>query len=258
MQGANLVIRDRLMRSALAAVLVVSLPAAVAAQDEEPSGPEGIDWTLTSLYDGNLRRGDAAVGVLLQALQDRRRWSNTIVLVTSDHGEAFLEHGRLGHNSTVFDEMLRIPFILRLPARFAAPLRAGLVTVADILPTFISAAGGVVPSQGMGADLLSVSTRTPGRGFFIARTDRTVPVMALRTSRWKIVRSSHNRMELFDLVADPGEKTDVLHQKFAIAMGLERLLVQQLQATPTHDPTTRTAPVDDDDAAMLRALGYGD
>jgi heat shock protein HslJ len=51
MQGVNLVIRDRLMRSALAAVLVVSLPAAVAAQDEEPSGPEGIDWTLTSLYD---------------------------------------------------------------------------------------------------------------------------------------------------------------------------------------------------------------
>ncbi len=143
---------------------------------------------LTSLYDGNLRRGDAAVGVLLQALQDRRRWSNTIVLVTSDHGEAFLEHGRLGHNSTVFDEMLRIPFILRLPARFAAPLRAGLVTVADILPTFISAAGGVVPSQGMGADLLSVSTRTPGRGFFIARTDRTAlrfpRARPRRRSRW--------------------------------------------------------------------------
>ena len=42
------------------------------------------------------------------------------MLVTSDHGEAFLEHGRVGHNTTVYDEMLRVPFILRLPEEAVA------------------------------------------------------------------------------------------------------------------------------------------
>ena len=213
---------------------------------------------LIALYDGNLRRADAAVGALLQALEKRRRWPNTVVLVTSDHGEALLEHGRLGHNSTVFDEMLRVPFILRLPERLHTARQDDLVTLADILPTMLSAAGGCPRSAVTGRNLLSVSAQARGTSLFVARNDRRVPVMALRTSRWKLVRSSPHRAQLYDLLADPGEQTDVLHGRFAIAMGLERLLMQQLQTRPTHGPAAPVKPVDGDDAAMLRALGYAD
>ncbi len=213
---------------------------------------------LIALYDGNLRRADAAVGALLQALEKRRRWPNTVVLITSDHGEAFLEHGRLGHNSTVFDEMLRVPFIFRLPERLHAAHEDELVTLADILPTMLSAAGGRPRSAVKGRDLLSVPEQASGASFFVARNDRNVPVTALRTPRWKLVRSGHNRVQLYDLLADPGEHTNVLHRRFAIAMGLERLLVQELQTRPTHDPAAPLAPADGDDAAMLRALGYAE
>ena len=95
-----------------------------------------------ALYDGNLRAGDDAVAEVFGALKARGRWDNTVILVTSDHGEAFYEHHRMSHNNTVYDEMLRVPFILRLPEGFD---RGGLdldrmVTLADIVPTLLATA----------------------------------------------------------------------------------------------------------------------
>jgi len=86
-------------------------PAYTGGSDGSRTTLEGIDRGLlqpepadieeiTALYDGNLLRADHAVGVLLDALAARERWHRTVVLLTADHGEAFFEHGRMGHNST--------------------------------------------------------------------------------------------------------------------------------------------------------------
>ena len=70
---------------------------------------------MVALYDGNLRMVDDAVEEIFEALRDEGRWDNAIVLITSDHGEAFFEHGVQGHTSTLYDEMVHIPFILKIP-----------------------------------------------------------------------------------------------------------------------------------------------
>ncbi|HJQ74468.1 MAG TPA: sulfatase [Gaiellaceae bacterium] len=95
-----------------------------------------------ALYEGEIGWVDAHVGRLLRALDDREIAANTLVVVTSDHGEEFFEHGRLGHHHTLYDEVLRVPLVLRLPGVLpAGKTVGGLVSTADILPTVLDVLG---------------------------------------------------------------------------------------------------------------------
>lgn len=71
-----------------------------------------------ALYDGEIRQVDEAVGRLLGTLKRTRNWDNTIVVITSDHGEEFWEHGALGHGQSFYDELLVVPFIVKAPEFF--------------------------------------------------------------------------------------------------------------------------------------------
>lgn len=74
---------------------------------------------IMALYDENLAYGDATFGRLLEGMRARDLLDDTIIIVLSDHGEAFLEHGRLLHGSTTFDEMIRVPLLIRVPGQEA-------------------------------------------------------------------------------------------------------------------------------------------
>lgn len=206
------------------------------------------------LYDGNLRRADAAFGQLLLSLESRPRWADTAVLVTSDHGEALGEHGRIGHNSTVYDEMLAVPFVLRLPAG-VAPVgidTGGLTTLADLAPTLAGIAGVELPSAADGVDLVDHDSEDPNR-WFLARNSHDPPVLGFRSARWKAVLSPYNIGELYDLVADPGETRDLMLERFELFTGLELLAFRALRASAG---VPAKAEVDASDREMLRELGY--
>ncbi len=206
------------------------------------------------LYDGNLRRADAAFGQLLRSLEARPRWADTAVLVTSDHGEALGEHGRIGHNSTVFDEMLAVPFVLRLPASLSAAGidTARIATLADLAPTLAGIAGVGLSSAADGVDLLDRASVDPNR-WFLARNSHEPPVLGFRSGRWKAVLSPFNIGSLYDLVEDPDETRDLVLERFEVFTGLELL------ASRTLVGSTRTAADAEEDASdreMLRELGY--
>jgi arylsulfatase len=216
---------------------------------------------IVSLYDGNLLRADHAVGLVLDGLRRRERWNKTVVLITSDHGEAFLEHDRMSHNSTVYDEMLHVPFILRLPPGWPTTARTDeMITLTDIVPTLVGVAGGRLPAAVDGLDLLAVesSSGTSCDRFFVTRTAHDSPVLGLRTARWKIILSRNSRWELYDIVDDPREAHNVLYQQAPIAAGLANLIWQEVHRPPLFGDPGDSAEVDADDAAMLRALGYAD
>jgi arylsulfatase A-like enzyme len=125
---------------------------------------------LLAHYDGNLLMADAAVGRLFDALKQRGRWDSSVVLVVSDHGEAFFEHGEQGHNTTLFDEMLHIPFILRLPPRADVEhVDTGqVVALSDVVPTILGFVG-LAPAPGVnGVDLIAAPP-DPGRVLFHRR-----------------------------------------------------------------------------------------
>jgi arylsulfatase A-like enzyme len=215
---------------------------------------------IISLYDGNLRAADHAVERVLQALRNRQRWNDTVVLITSDHGEAFWEHGRMLHNNTVYDEMLRVPFILCMPESVDLDGIAldRTATLADIVPTLLSAASSRLPEHLDGIDLLERSPpvrANVGRAV-LARTAHPEPLRCLRTPRWKVILTPSGQGELYDLTADPRERRNVAFENLPVYVGLGQLLTRRLTAPPQLVRSARKEGLPDDEREMLRTLGY--
>jgi arylsulfatase A-like enzyme len=212
---------------------------------------------ITALYDGNLHAVDDSVAHVLDALRSRKRWRDTVVLVTADHGEAFYEHLRMMHNNTVYDEMLRVPFILRMQG---GRLPDGvdldrLATLADLTPTLLAAASVQPPATLDGADLLQPGAATEARSL-IARTGHSCSVRAVRTLRWKLILTTSGQARLFDMTSDPGEHHNVGFENLPTVVGLGQLLTRRLAIPPSIAGARSTSEAPLADQEMLEALGY--
>lgn len=179
-----------------------------------------------ALYDAEIAQNDAAFGDFLDELERRGLAATSAVLLTADHGEEFLDHGGWKHGFTLYEEMLHIPFVLRLPAgRGAGRTIATAVDQVDIAPTLLALAGAGAGPELPGRDLRALvdeaaagSERGPAlptRVSFawLARPGaRTVSAAA---GAWKLVRQNgpgllqEPRRALFDLGADPREQRNL-------------------------------------------------
>lgn len=95
-----------------------------------------------ALYDGEILSVDAQIGAMLDKLESLGLADNTLVVVTSDHGDEFKEHGAKGHQSTLYDEVVRVPLILRWPDRLpAGAVVRGTAGLVGLAPTLCDLAG---------------------------------------------------------------------------------------------------------------------
>jgi len=123
----------------------------------------GTNYTPELLYNRYLNAAhhlDSQVGRILEALDETGDSANTIVLVTGDHGEEFMEKGRQGHNSEFHDEQVHVPLVLSVPG--GSPRRVdGLTSHVDIVPTLLPMLGVTNPPEdySLGHDLLANSRR---------------------------------------------------------------------------------------------------
>jgi arylsulfatase len=109
---------------------------------------------IVALYDGGIAYTDEQVGKIFQLLQDLRLSEKTLVIVLSDHGEGFLEHGLFTHGNSLYEELLRVPLILRLPGVIPAGKRvAGNVSHVDLMPTVMGLLQQAGPLKMQGIDL---------------------------------------------------------------------------------------------------------
>lgn len=123
--------------------------------------PEQLD-DLLALYDGAIRHIDEELGRLFLKLEREGEFGNTVICVLSDHGEEFLEHGRIGHGHSLHEELLRVPWILHVPGE-----RPGVVerpvSLVDVFPTVLTAAR-LAPPSGVGTAVVGVDRLAePGR-----------------------------------------------------------------------------------------------
>ncbi len=174
---------------------------------------EGARWV-----DGLLERTLAELGA-------RGLLDDTLVVVTSDHGEAFGEHGMLGHGRRLDEELLRVPLALRGPAPFHRPLRLDAsVSLIDVLPTLLAWQGLPAPRTATGRSFLPLLS-APGPGWPVAAQEtrtwmRTAEsshaiLESVRTAAWKLVLTYEVAEgtvteQLFDLTRDPLEREDRL------------------------------------------------
>ncbi len=172
---------------------------------------------IRALYDGNLAYVDSKVGEVIEDLKKSGRWDSTVFLVIADHGEAFWEHGVYAHGRHIYEEFMRIPFIMHIPGapEFAGQHVKEPVSLVDLLPTYLDLFE-IKPPSGLKGDSLVplIAGRTEDfktRKVFLRNTHSIVPEFGLRAGRYKwIYRVYESSYQLYDLVEDPHEKHDLV------------------------------------------------
>ena len=165
---------------------------------------------LIALYDGEIRWTDDTVGDLLDDLADWGIAEDTIVALTSDHGTEFWDHGGIAHRTTLYDELVHVPLVLRYPRALPSGRRVAAQTrLVDVAPTLCELAGLRPPPDGMGHSLVSLA-RTGALDFDNAALSELFSVdrrlRALRTRDGKLIEDlAEDRRTWFDLARDPGE-----------------------------------------------------
>jgi arylsulfatase A-like enzyme len=223
---------------------------------------------ITALYDGEIREADNALAKLLDYLEKTGLDKNTLIVVTADHGEEFGEHGRIGHSHTLYDEVLKVPLILRLPGTLPADKAISTqVQSVDILPTILDITGVKWEKpffQGKSLMPLILAKKTPSweEVAFSERLAKDgVHWRARRTPSSKYIFRSRRRTGkinhcYFDLNQDPGEQQN---------LKLDDALTQEMFAKIQFllDAEKKNAglqgkkqKLDEKTLETLRALGY--
>ena len=213
-------------------------------------------------YDRGLHYADDLFADLLAALDTSPLAEHTLLVVTSDHGTEFGEHGGIGHARGVYEEQLRVPLILRHPTLVARGGRiSDLVGLIDLAPTLLEIAGVARPASFVGTSLVPLLA---GRHL---PQDRELVAEQLWGPRQTLLRSAHyawmqktTGVELYDLAADPHEQTNLAPTLVSLARegsgrieGFRTSCEQRSRAL--RPPAANPAP-DPERARNLRALGY--
>jgi arylsulfatase A-like enzyme len=207
-------------------------------------------------YDEELLALDGEIGALFDRLRERGHWDDTMIVVTSDHGEEFFEHGGMAHGTSLYDELIHVPLVIKPPASWAASPGAvsALVEHRDLLPTFIEASG---TTPAAASDRRSLRRWMGGesdgeREFVVAELGDTI---AVRTADHKLIVERGGRSKLFDLSSDPGELDDVAAEQPETVKRLESYL-RRWRAGLHPIPAGAAETLDDETVEGLRALGY--
>ncbi|UCH33984.1 MAG: sulfatase [Armatimonadota bacterium] len=221
---------------------------------------------IVAMYDEALRYADWAVGTLVGDLRERGVLDNTILVVFSDHGEAFGEHGRFLHSSTVYNELTHILLAARLPSRAKAAGRTvtGFAQLSDIAPTLASLAGLELPAeQVQGFDL--APEMFGGRAVRPAAFSRCLREPKLLWSAEVagakgIFDDTGDLIELYDVSEDPGEEKNVMRERRDLAQRVAAVwrawAARQAHLGAAGEAPTRREKLDKDTREWLRSLGY--
>ncbi len=206
-------------------------------------------------YDGEVATSDAVVGQFLDGLREMGAYDDAIIVLLSDHGEGLRDHGEQEHGIFLYREALQVPLMLKLPrGERAGGTVAAPAQLADVFPTLLALAGLSVPAGGDGASLLGLDRKdAPVRTLY---AETWYPRLHLGWNElFSMIRDRSHYIEgpqpeLFDLTADPAEKSNVLAG--------ERRTYAELRAALKDFLVPLQAPseVDQETAARLASLGY--
>jgi len=214
---------------------------------------------LMALYDGNLHRSDASVGRIVDAWRNLERERQLLLIVLSDHGEAFDEHGRFGHLSTVYDEMIHVPTVFwpREQWSHLTEVAQRYLALTDVMPLLLAKVGIALPDGSQWHQRFIDLMEQPDR----ARRDRVVARSfvdsnhyGLRTERYLAIYNGLRVQELYDLHSDPGAQHNLRLEQ----PELYSSLIAQLRSTLARAAVTdvETGTLSDEDIKALKAVGY--
>jgi len=216
-----------------------------------------------ALYDGEIAFADQQVGRCVSWLQKAGLDQRTILVVAGDHGEALGSHGEGTHGYFVYDYALHVPLVVATPFDELRGVRIDAqVSLVDVFPTVLALAGIDSTARVHGRSLLPLMLRPKAREEVYAYSESMSPRLqfgwsalhSLRSPRYKLIQAP--RPELYDLVTDPGEATNVFDQHRALARRMAAELERLMAETSRDAPAPEAANLDTETVERLAALGY--
>jgi len=211
--------------------------------------------TLEGAYDSEIAFTDHHLGRVLDHLKSKNMLDNTIVAIVADHGEEFGDHGGRRHTRTLYDEVLRVPMLIKAPG-FKPGQVDHVVPLIDIAPTLCSLAGISIPNQFHGA-----AFPFNENGFTLSEDREVIAEAKYKADKRGVVQGSlkfihdrvSNTVELFDLLSDPKEQTNLAKDQEQVVDELNSK-VELFYSKPGHE--AGKSALDDQMKQKLESLGY--
>jgi arylsulfatase A-like enzyme len=220
---------------------------------------------IIALYDGEIAWTDHHVGMILDDLDSLSLRDRTIVMLTADHGEEFFDHGLKGHRHSLFDELIRVPLIVRFPGRVAAGQRyTEQSRMIDVLPTLMDLAGAPPPDNVMGRSLAPLFSGGKHSDELPAVSELYSFGARLRSFRRPdakmIFNEATSKARVYDLKADPGEQKGLPDLNSPVAQAIlrdaQKATAWLAEFRQRLAPAPTPAEVPDKVRDRLKSLGY--
>jgi arylsulfatase A-like enzyme len=217
---------------------------------------------IKDLYDEEISYTDMHIGRVLDSLDKYGLKENTVIIITADHGEEFLERTRFGHNKTVYQELIHVPLIIYVPSddptqpkktKSSVELRSIAKTIIDLC--------GLRNNHFSGENLLIIAEEENNDTYAFSQKpvgkNRHPKLEAISSGKWKLINDIQNdTYELYDLENDPGEEMNLFDTE-----GADKTVIKELISKASaieKESVVETVEVDfkEEDIEKLKALGY--
>jgi choline-sulfatase len=213
--------------------------------------------SLIALYDSEINFIDSYVGELIQKFSSD---NNTLIIITSDHGEGFLEHGHLSHGNSLYSENINIPLIIKLPKQMNSKSIGQQVSLLDVMPTILSLLNLSFPDQVLGESLITSEgeeRRIPKRFLFSELGRFNYDQKAIFTDEWKYIYNYTSFFEsLFNRTNDLGDKVNLVSDQSAMRNRLKDSLNKWVEAAHKYPPKKVEVTPSQETVDKLKSLGY--
>jgi arylsulfatase A-like enzyme len=225
-------------------------------QEDADSLTEADVADLLELYVGEIKFADRQLDRLFDLLEAKNLLSETAVIVTADHGEAFGEHDRFGHHPYLYDELLRVPLIVHAPGLESRTIDQQ-VSLLDLGPTLYDLLGIKTPDAVQGRSFAPLLRGEDMDEEVAIATGKGGGTLACRTSEWKCFwQVEKNKVELYDLQEDPKELNDVSDEHPEMVAEFKEHIEAYLDEAEATDIDLPEVETDDEVEQRLKDLGY--
>jgi arylsulfatase A-like enzyme len=218
---------------------------------------------LISQYDGGIAYVDFHIGKLIEKLKSFPSYQNALIIITSDHGEAFGERNLFSHGISVYQDQINVPLIVKYPNMMQGHKVLKFVSSIDIMPTVLDVLGYELTGAIDGQSLLNINQRQktdivsesyPSESLLKGYTQFNRIERALISDNYKFIKSTAGKRELYNISNDPDEKNNLFRSKEVISGKLDEKLDKWLSDTVVkHESPTQHNKYELD---RLKALGY--